>query len=157
MSSYKQLTEEERYHIYTMRQQDISLRQIAKGMGRSHSSLSRELKRNKGKNGYRYKQAQKKASARHRVKHKAKKLTKDLKEYIREKLKDYWSPEQICGRLWLERKIRLSHETVYRFILKNKKRGGKLYRYLRHQSKPYRKRYGKKDYRSILCLLNLQN
>ena len=41
----------------------------------------------------------------------------------------------------------LSHETVYRFIEKNKQEGGELYKYLRHQSKPYRKRYGSKDYR----------
>ena len=36
---------------------------------------------------------------------------------------------------------------MYQFILKNKQRGGDLYRYLRHQSKRYRKRYGSKDYR----------
>ena len=41
----------------------------------------------------------------------------------------------------------LAHETIYRFILKDKKEGGELYRYLRHQAKPYKKRYGKKDYR----------
>ena len=57
MSSHKQLNEEERYHLYIMINQGISLRKIAKGMNRYHSSLSRELKRNKGKKGYRYKQA----------------------------------------------------------------------------------------------------
>ena len=147
MSSHKQLNEEERFHLYIMINQGISLRKIAKGMDRCHSTLSRELRRNKGKKGYRYKQAQKKSSDRHRVKSKFKKLTKDLKKYIIKNLQNNWSPEQICGRLWLERKIQLSHETVYRFILKNKQRGGKLYSYLRHQSKRYRKRYGKTDYR----------
>ena len=67
-AKYNQLTEEERYHIYTMMKQSLSLRQIAKGMGRSHTSLSREIRRNKGENGYRYKQAQKKALARHKLK-----------------------------------------------------------------------------------------
>jgi IS30 family transposase len=44
-------------------------------MGRSHTSLSREIKRNKSENGYRYKQAQRKALARHKTKPKAIKLT----------------------------------------------------------------------------------
>jgi len=36
----------------------------------------------------------------------------------------------------------LHHETVYRYIIKNKQLGGKLYKHLRHQGKAYRKRYG---------------
>jgi IS30 family transposase len=74
-AKYTQLTAEERYHIYTMTKQAISLRQIGNGMGRSHRCLSREIKRNKGENGYRYKQAQRKALARHKTKPKAIKLT----------------------------------------------------------------------------------
>ena len=54
---YTQLTLEERYHIQVMRKQGKSLRSISSGMGRSHSSLSRELRRNKGGRGYRHKQA----------------------------------------------------------------------------------------------------
>jgi len=38
--------------------------------------------------------------------------------------------------------ISLHHETVYRYILKNKQNNGKLYKHLRHQGKAYRKRYG---------------
>lgn len=144
---YTQLTEEERYHIYTMIKQDISLRQIAAGMGRSHTSLSREIRRNKGGNGYRYKQAHRKASARHKTKPKALKMTQECIFYIKDKLKQYWSPDQISGRLLIENKISLSPETIYQFILKDKRNGGDLYRYLRHQAKPYRKRYASKDYR----------
>jgi IS30 family transposase len=36
----------------------------------------------------------------------------------------------------------ISHETIYKFILQNKKYGGLLYKHLRHQNKKYRKRYG---------------
>ena len=115
-TQYKQLTAEERYHIYTMLQQGLSFRYIAKGMKRSHTTLSREIKRNQGEKGYRHKQAQRKASARHRIKPKALKLTTDLIVYIREKLKQYWSPEQISGRLLLDRNLLLSHETIYRYI-----------------------------------------
>ena len=144
---YKQLTEAERYHIYTMNKQHQSLREIARGMGRSHSSISRELKRNRGAKGYRYKQAQRLATQRHSNKSKRIKMTMEIQEYINEGLKNYWSPEQIAGRLLRERSISISPETIYRFVSKNKKEGGDLYRYLRHQSKPYRKRYGSKDYR----------
>ena len=75
---YTQLTAEERYHIYTMLGQEVSLRQIAKGMGRSHTSLSREIRRNKGDRGYRHKQAHRKAQARHKTKPKALKMTGEL-------------------------------------------------------------------------------
>jgi IS30 family transposase len=37
-------------------------------------------------------------------------------------------------------------ETAYRFVLQDKAIGGALYKYLRHQHKKYRKRYGKNDY-----------
>ncbi len=146
-SSYIQLTSEERYHIYTLKKQGKSLREIDKGMGRSHTTLSRELVRNTGRKGYRYKQAHETACQRHKNKPKAVKLTTTLVAYIKKKLQAFWSPEQICGRLLVKQEISLSHETVYRLILKDKQQGGDLYRYLRHQSKPYRKRYGKQDYR----------
>ena len=144
---YNQLTEAERYHIYTMKKQRSSLREIAKGMGRSHTSLSRELRRNTGGNGYRHKQAQTLATQRHQRKTKQVKLTEDLLAYISENIKKSWSPEQISGRLEVENLTSISHETIYRFVFKNKEMGGDLYKHLRHQSKPYRKRYGKKDYR----------
>jgi IS30 family transposase len=58
-----------------------------------------------------------------------------LKNYISEKLKEYWSPEQIMGRLELDKKIKISTETAYRFVLQDKAVGGALYKYLRHQHK----------------------
>ena len=38
--------------------------------------------------------------------------------------------------------ISLHHETIYRYILADKKQGGQLYKCLRHQNSRYRKRYG---------------
>jgi IS30 family transposase len=116
-------------------------------MGRNKSTISRELSRNTGKRGYRHKQANRLADERHQKKNKAIKLTDCVKNYISEKLKEYWSPEQIMGRLELDKKIKISTETAYRFVLQDKAVGGALYKYLRHQHKKYRKRYGKNDYR----------
>ena len=147
---YTQLTQEERYCLYTMSKQEISLRSMAKSMGRSHTSLSRELKRNTGQRGYRHSQAQSLTEQRHQDKPKAVKLTESVSAYCREKLQARWSPEQICGRLRLEQAISMSLETVYRFVLKEKQQGGQLYRHLRHQAKPRRKRYGAKEYRGTI-------
>ena len=150
MSTYTHLTQEERYHIETLRKQKVSLSKIAAGMGRHKSTLSRELRRNQGRRGYRYQQAQRKALQRHQEKPKAVKLNDGLRGEIALRLEQHWSPEQISGRLKLEGKTSVSHETIYRFVLKDKQRGGYLHTHLRHQAKPYRKRYGKRDARGII-------
>ena len=147
MQKYTQLTYEQRYHIYLLNKQGYNQTFIAKSMGRNKSTISRELSRNTGKRGYRHKQANRLAGERHQKKNKAIKLTDSVKNYISEKLKEYWSPEQIMGRLELDKKIKISTETAYRFVLQDKAVGGALYKYLRHQHKKYRKRYGKNDYR----------
>ncbi len=101
-----------------------------------------ELGRNTGQRGYRHKQANAKAAERHGKKNKFAKLTDDIKQRIECDIQEDWSPEQITGRLEQEGVIKLHHETVYQFILKDKKAGGILYKHLRHQGKTYRKRYG---------------
>ncbi|SMN17474.1 Mobile element protein [uncultured Candidatus Thioglobus sp.] len=57
-------------------------------------------------------------------------------------LKLDWSPEQVCGWLDTNNTLKLHHESIYRYLLKDKLGGGNLYKYLRHQGRPYRKRYG---------------
>ena len=51
---YKQLTSEERYYIATCLRQGITKNKIAKQLDRSHTTITREIKRNTGSNGYRY-------------------------------------------------------------------------------------------------------
>ena len=55
---YTQLTEAERYHIYTMKKQGYTDTVIAQGMGRDRTTIWRELHRNTGQRGYRHQQAQ---------------------------------------------------------------------------------------------------
>jgi IS30 family transposase len=62
---------------------------------------------------------------------------------IEEKLKLQWSPEQIAGWLKNEGGECVSHETIYQHIWTDKKRGGALYKELRHHGKKYNKRSGK--------------
>lgn len=59
--SYKHLTYEQRCQIYALKGRGDSVTEIARALGVSHSTISRELKRNSGRRGYRYKQAQEKA------------------------------------------------------------------------------------------------
>ena len=139
---YKQLTSEERYYIATYLRQGLSKNQIAKQLNRSHTPVLREISRNTGGSGYRYKQEHAFAGQRHGTKNKATKLNDSIKKLIAKYIKLDWSPEQVCGRLSRDNIINLHHETVYRYILKNKQHNGKLYKHLRHQVKAYRKRYG---------------
>ncbi len=61
---------------------------------------------------------------------------------MREKLLNDWSPKQISGYAKKHNLFSISHEWIYQFILKDKQKGRKLYKHLRHQNKKYRKRYG---------------
>ena len=139
---YKQLTLEQRHYIYMTRKKGQSMRSIAAKLGMSHSTVSRELKRNAGKRGYRYQQANNLAQQRHALKNKSVKMNQVLKRLIKNCLALDWSPEQICGWLKANHIINLHHESVYRYLLKDKAEGGLLHKQLRHQGRPYRKHYG---------------
>lgn len=138
---YRQLTQEKRYTLYVLRQDGYSLREIASRIGVHVSTVSRELKRNVSGRGYRPQAAHRQAVSRRRVARKPNKLTPEVKHLLISLLKKHWSPEQIAGRLCQEDRLRISHETIYRFIRENRDRGGKLYKYLRRK-KPYRRIYG---------------
>ena len=64
---------------------------------------------------------------------------------------DDWSPEKIAGRLGLEGRLQISHETIYRHIWMDKRRGGCLHRRLRGATKQRRKRYRSYDSRGRLA------
>ena len=140
--SYKHLSLEERHYIEVSMKNEMALTQIATALDRSQSTISREVRRNTGLKGYRHNQADRVAKERHETKCKAMKLTDDIKGIIDRYLKQEWSPEQICGRLKKGGILNLHHETIYQYILADKRSGGELYKHLRHQEKTYRKRYG---------------
>ena len=66
-------------------------------------------------------------------------------------LQQLWSPEQISGRLALEGRLSISHETIYRYIWDDRWYGGTLHCYLRQRIKQMRKRYGRYDSRGRLA------
>jgi len=125
--AYHQLTLQERYYIEVEIRNGTSQKQIAKALGRSQGTISKEIARNKGKRGYRHKQANRIAKKRHEEKTKAIKLTEDIMQFIEEELKaNQSSPEQIAGRLKRVLGISLHHETIYRYILQDRADGGEL-------------------------------
>ena len=66
-------------------------------------------------------------------------------------LKQDWSPEQVAGRMGLEGQLDISHETIYRYIWHDKRRGGFLHQHLRGARKQRRKRYRSYDSRGRLA------
>ena len=144
---YHRLTEQERYQIYALLKEGLSLRAIGKNIGKDKSTISREIRRNRGEKGYRPKQANALAKKRVKSEISSSHLQEIQTTYIEEKIKLKWSPEQILGRMRVEGLPPVSHETIYRYILKDKHNGGKLYLHLRHKDKRYKKRYGSNDRR----------
>jgi IS30 family transposase len=98
-----------------------SIRSIALLLGRSPSTVSREVRRNGGYDHYRASRADKRAWDRAR-RPKQCKLARSscLRRQVSKKLRLYWSPEQIAG--WLKRvypedeAYQVSHETIYRSL-----------------------------------------
>ena len=143
-STYTRLTYEQRYTIETMLRSGHVPTFISKALGRSPSTITREIDRNSTPAGlYRCKYAQMLADENLKEGHYRHVFTTSMEKLIREKLGEHqWSPEQICG--WSERQDidMVSHERIYQFIWQDKANGGQLYLQLRHGSKKYRKRYG---------------
>src|SRR5450830_267972 len=100
---------------------DVSIRALASRPGRAPSTISRELKRNGGREAYRATQADQHAWDQTR-RPKPCKLTENrmLANMVASKLQLQWSPEQIAG--WLKQlftgheEYRVSHETIYRSL-----------------------------------------
>ncbi|HLD70042.1 MAG TPA: IS30 family transposase [Candidatus Omnitrophota bacterium] len=119
---HSQLTLDEREKISILKASGKSLREIGVLIGKHASTLSRELKRNSFKAfGFKgYGPARAEISARKR-KSKAAKRTRlknqQIRDYVTQKLKLFWSPEQIAGRIRLDHpELSISHEAIYQFI-----------------------------------------
>ena len=137
--NYQQLTQEQRYQIYALMKAGFNRTQIASEISVHKSTVSREMRRNRGRRGYRPQQAHELALTRqqHRV---VPRITPQTWQQVERLLARQWSPQQISGRLRLERQPTVSHERIYQHIYADKQAGGTLHRHLRCQ-KVRRKRY----------------
>ena len=145
--SYTQLTQAERYQIWSDKKAGFPPSVIAHELNRDVSTIRREIKRNTGLKGYRPQQAHRFAQIRLATKPKAIKLTEDLKQKIVELIEQDWSPEQIQGR-WLAEGLLVTvcPATIYQFIYADPVLHQRLKPHLRHK-KPYKTRTGQVEKR----------
>jgi len=146
MKHYHQLTLELRYQLYAFNKAGFTQSQIARQIGVAKSTISRELRRNRGGRGYRPKQAHLLAQSRCQSKNNATRIKPKTWRSIESLIARDWSPEQISGHLHSHDLPSASHERIYQHIYSDKQRGGSLYAHLRLK-KRRRKRYGKYDKR----------
>ena len=149
---YRHLTYDKRCQIYALLKSGWAKAEVARQIGVHRSTITKELKRNTGRKGYRYIQAQEKASARRVAASAApRKMKPGLVREIEEKLtQEQWSPDQISGWLRTQGQACVSCERIYRHIWKDKRNGGGLWRCLRHSGKKYNKRKGKNSGRGLI-------
>ena len=149
--SYQHLSEKERYVISHL-QYSYSIREIARRLGRSHSTISREFKRAKARHPwttYHYDWTQPLALERsQQPRHWRRQNNQRLVAYVASKLRQEWSPEEIANRIRIDYpkddRMRIRHETIYRWVYLESSVDGTLYRQLRRKHKRRRKqrRYG---------------
>lgn len=146
MSRYSHLTLEEREVMWGLQQQGVSLREIAKRLGRSHSSVSRELRRN-AKYGDTYIPCKaQEQSIKRGVKQRRQAPLKNtaIILYVREKLRLKWSPETIAGRLQIDLPGEtIDDETIYRYIYHPQNKRRRLWQHLIHARKKRMKKGGR--------------
>lgn len=128
--NYHQLISEQRSQIFALRQRQIPRKEIARIVGCSEATISRELRRNStDKGNYLWDKAHAKALARRKRTTSNKKLDEILVWRIKELIREDWSPEEIKGVLAKEN-ILVSIQTIYNII--NSDTTGELMRHRRH-------------------------
>jgi len=151
--SFTHFTEKERYVISHLCLEALSLREIARRLGRHHTSISREIKRNRPTYAddavYWYYVTQPVAEERrHKARSHRRQQHLPLVEYVEKKLRLDWPPEAIAERIRLDypddERMRISQETIYRWIYLDASQDGDLHNHLRRRHKKRRRqtRYG---------------
>lgn len=150
---YHQLSDEERYAIAALRRQKIGMGKIAEQLGRHRSTVYREVKRNQSVHDGYYRALHAGEKARGRKGRSRRNRQYGATEFapVESLIRRRLSPEQIVGRRRLEGQASMSHETIYRWIWRDKRDGGTLWESLRGARKLRRKRYGRYDSRGRLA------
>ena len=141
----KHLSEQQRYEISALLRAHHSKTEIAAIVGVHKSTITRELKRNGylGTSTYYASYAQRKAEQRRRIRscNFKKSTPRSVFETARRLIaEEQYSPEQVVGYCRLHGIRMCSHETLYKWIWKDKRCGGSVYLHLRHRGRKYRKR-----------------
>lgn len=148
IKKYNHLNLNEREQLSALRQLGLTFREIGKILGREHTSLSREYRRNsKYYRQYQPCKAQDKAdklATRQRTKAPLK--SKEIYLYVRKHLRRKWTPEEIAGRLPLDMPgFKIDDDTTYEYVYNPKKtRKEHLWQYLTLHRRKRMKKNGRK-------------
>lgn len=148
---HKKIGSAERDRIAQWVSQKVGVREVARRLGRSHSSICDELERNSHKEaGYVAIHAQQLTDERKRKARKREPLKNaQIFAYVHQKLRRGWSPEMIAGRLEKDRGRRLvSHEAIYQYIYAPENAGLNLFEYLPWKRTKRKKKRGRKVHKS---------
>ncbi len=145
MTPYHHFTQNDRIKLSALIRAGLLKKDIAKQLNKDPSSISRELKRNSDNSGNYHARIAKEKTVfrRYQANQRGRRIENDpwLDKYIIKKLKEYWSPEQIAGRVRKKHSIIICHETIYQYIYREHR---ELIGYLRCQKGKYRRRHGTK-------------
>lgn len=148
--SYQHITLKERYVIYHLRLMRLSFREIGRRLERHHTTIAREVKRNRPTRGVYWDQfAHDKAIERKkRPRHLRRQSHPPLVEYVHTQLRQDWSPATIAARIKIDfprrAAMRISAEGIYQWIYQDAREGGSLYLHClrRHKKRRRQGRYG---------------
>lgn len=151
--NYQQLDQEERFRIAALKCEKLGVREIARRLGRSASTVSREIRRNAYPTDghYRPAHADKMARGRRRRCRKGSRFAPSQWRQVERLIRKDHSPEQAAGRLKRQGDFSISHETIYAHVWRDKRNDGTLHAHLRGARKQRRKRYGRSDSRGRLA------
>jgi transposase, IS30 family len=128
---YTHLSSEERVLMSVLHAKQTSIGEIARELKRSKSTISRELNRPTTvfyRGTYLGESSQKNYTRKWKSVHKRKRLKSPIVEkYVLERLRLYWSPELIAGRIKKDLNVNISYEAIYQYIYDGKR---DLVRYL---------------------------
>lgn len=151
--SYTHITENERYVISHLKSAGYSFREIGLRLGRDHTSIMREISRNRPTYAddavYWHTASQPVADKRrHKARSHCRQKHLPLVNYVEDKLRLDWPPEAIAARLKIDHpdneRMRISPETIYRWVYLDASQDGDLRNHLRRRHKKRRRqtRYG---------------
>lgn len=135
MKIYTRLSQSEREQLFLLHHEGVNLREIAKRLGRTHTTISREFKR-LGTAGYSPGTAHHQAVQLRGSPRKHKLDDPMLQTYVIRKLGNRWSPEEIAGRLrYIHAQTTVCHETIYALLYQYPLQHQRLWEFLRRGHK----------------------